>query len=317
MAAASSTVLAIDVGGTKTAAAAVNAEGKILKRAQVQTTLADGPDSFIENICSVASSILDGHDCSSIGIASAGPLDPINGLLINPTNLKSEDGKPWGNISIVEPIQRELQKPVILENDAACAVLAEDWIGAGQHKQSTLVMTLGTGVGIGVISNNKLVRLRNSFHPEASHFSLNFTDKLAKCGCGNYGCVEAYLGGKNFVSYCNKRWGIQAKDGLELKALAQNNDPKALEAFNFYSEAMAQALTAYAVLFAPEVVVFSGGFSHNFEFFYDKTNSLLKDLLKDRREGLDFLPEICVSEMQEDAGLLGAARVALQAPERF
>ena len=80
---------------------------------------------------------------------------------------------------------------------------------------------------------------------------------------------------------------------------------------------MAQALNAYAVLFGPEVVIFSGGFSHNFEHFQNKTLQNLKVLLRDRRDGLDFLPKICVSQMQDDAGLLGAARVALEFPNRF
>jgi glucokinase len=313
----SKTVLAIDIGGTKTAAAAVSANGEILCRKQIQTPVNGGPEAFLQAVADVATSALREQPCEAVGVASAGPLDPVHGILINPTNIKGDDGSAWGTVEILRPLQDSLNLPVTVENDAACAVLAEDWIGTAKKHSSSLVMTLGTGVGIGVISDGRLLRLRQSFHPEASHFSLNFTDMMAPCGCGNYGCVEAYLGGKNFIQYCQRKWNLQVHNGEELKQLAIDEEPTALQAFEFYSEVMAQALNAYAVLFGPEVVIFSGGFSHNFEHFQNKTLQNLKVLLRDRRDGLDFLPKICVSQMQDDAGLLGAARVALEFPNRF
>ena len=309
-------VLALDIGGTKVAGAAIESDGNILYRTEQPTSLENGVDGFLNSVSKVAESVLNAQKCSHIGIASAGPLDPISGQLIQPTNIKGQDG--WGTIELTQHLEKSVGLNCTLENDAACAILGEQWLGSAKNFESAMVMTLGTGVGIGVISSNKLVRLRNMFHPEASHFSLNFTDTLAKCGCGNNGCVEAYLGAKNFTRYTNERWGLKCKNGKELSDLARSkNSAEATEAFAFYGEVMAQALCAYAVLFAPEIVIFSGGFSHSVDLFQSKTESLLEKLLESRRDGLDFLPKLTVSTMQEDVGLLGAARVAQKAPDRF
>jgi len=311
------TVLAMDIGGTKVAAAAVSSEGQVLFKSEAPTNLEKDVTAFLNSVSSVAKDVLQKYsDCSVAGIASAGPLDPISGELIEPTNIKSE--RAWGRVPLIRHLKKELGLECRLENDAACAILGESWLGKAQSFESAMILTLGTGVGVGVISNHKLLRLRQSFHPEASHFSLNFTDKLATCGCGNYGCVEAYLGGKNFTRYANQRWQLNCKNGIELTNLARSGQSaEALEAFEFYSEVMAQALCAYAVLFAPEVVIFSGGFSHAVDLFMPQAQRRLETLLEQRREGLDFMPEVVVSDFQEEIGLIGAARVALEFPERL
>jgi len=310
------TVLALDIGGTKMAAAVVNADGEILHENQVQTRSEKGPDGFIDDIVNLAKPCLNSHHCQTIGIASAGPLDPFRGMLINPTNLKTNQAS-WGEFPIVSRLKERLGLPIILENDAACAVMGEAWNGLAQGHNSAMVMTLGTGVGVGVKIEKKLLRLRDGLHPEASHIPLNFQDHKALCGCGNYGCIEAYLGGRNFTKYANQQWGLEAKDGKQLLKLYEAGNTGALKAFQFYGEVMAQAINAFAVLFCPEVIVFSGGFSHSSKAFLETAKIHLHSLLKDRRDGTDFFPELKVSEMQEAAGLMGAAKAAMIYPERF
>lgn len=178
-------------------------------------------------------------------------------------------------------------------------------------------MTLGTGIGVGAIVEGQLQRNRNGFHPEVSHISMNPFDSLAPCGCGNLGCIEAYLSGVNFPIYWANKNSLPEASGKELCEAAQAGDAMALKAFDHYSRLMAQALNSMVLIYSPEHVLFSGSFSAAMPFFKDKTNNYLKELLKDRRDGLDYLPTLNLSQIPDDAGLFGAAKMAFSAPDRL
>ncbi len=302
-------VLAYDLGGTKLGAAVVNSKGRVFKK--ILTPL-DKNEHILPVLVRVGKKFLQEFPkISRIGIASAGPLHSEQGRLINPTNMKFQ-GKLLGQVPIVKFIKKNLGLPTYLENDAAASVLAEHWIGGAQGFSSAMILTLGTGLGTGVMIENKLLRGGRGLHTEAGHLILNAADKTAPCGCGNHGCAEAYLSGKNFGERFYQKYGI-TKDPIKIIKLAKNKDKNALLAFQEYAFYFAVALHNYCVTFSPEIVLLTGSFASASDLFLNLAKRELKILLKHRRSFIDQMPQIKLAQLKNAAGLMGGAFVGLNA----
>ena len=304
-------VLAIDLGGTKLLVAAVDSSGAVHDEVKEAVDFSKGATSLVEQIKRLALPIIKKHALKNGALASAGPLDPIKGEFLNPTNFKS-DGEQWGRIKIINELQKKLRIPMQLENDAAAAVLSEHWLGGGRKFANVVVVTLGTGLGVGVIANGELVRSGRNLHTEAGHTLLDYADREWLCGCGNYGCAEAFLSGANFTRNLARLWHEPKLTGEELLRRARGDDSMALKAFVEYGSRLASFMYSLCVLFSPEQIIISGGFSHSYELFLPTTELQLAQLLRTRRVGVDMLPKITISKQQDRACLLGAAVVALK-----
>src|SRR5262249_45375455 len=140
---------------------------------------------------------------------------------------------------------------------------------------------------------------------------LNYNDESAPCGCGNLGCAEAYLSGRSFGRRARARFGNANLNAKDVADLARNRDPRALAAFEEYARIMAIALHDYTVIYAPEIVVFTGSFADAHDLFLDSTKRHLEQLLARRRVGVDLLPKLKISTLENRAGLIGGAFVAL------
>jgi glucokinase len=221
--------LFFDVGGTKVLAEILDSRGRIVESDWKPAHLSDGPLGLLKQIVDMGTPLLGKYKVDRIEVSSAGPLDPTKGLWVSPTNLKT-DGKHWGTVDVLSPLRRQfgVQK-ISLENDAAAqAQLMHKYHPLAKSKDF-LLLTLGTGVGVAIIKNGKLVRTAEGLHPELSHVQLynsneisfatpntelqkqqpikfwnQFADhpKLAHprlCGCGVRGCMETYMAGSYFV----------------------------------------------------------------------------------------------------------------------
>lgn len=299
-------VIGIDLGGTKVAVAMVSAKGKVLEELRVPTDLSGGWPGLKKQLVEQCRALIAKHGkAKSVGIGSAGPLHAPSGKLLDPTNF----GWPSAVIPIAKQLEASLKIPVRLENDAAAAVLAEHWKGgAGKN---CVVVTLGTGVGLGVMIEGKLLRGARGLHPEGGHILLHPGDTTALCGCGVYGCAEAYLSGMNFAKRAAVKLGKPGLNGKQLAELAMAGDPKSLALFTEYAENLASYLLDLVVLFYPEKVILTGSFAEANGLFLPQTAQLLKSHLARRLKTIPLLPKIQVSKLGNRAGVLGAAYVAL------
>lgn len=297
--------LAMDLGGTKLELAVVDSEGEILALRKEILDLELGKNHVIEQMTRWSLDLIrDFPAVKFVGISSCGPLDPINGVLHDATNLLT-DGKGWGIVPLRAILETNLGLPTYLDNDAACCALAERWLGVG-HKQQTsnmMVLTLGTGLGTGIICNGELFRSGGFRHPEAGHTIIAFDEEDYACACGVRGDSEAYLSGMNFTKYYNAQHKLSLT-AREITALARSGDAKAQAAFKVYARAMAATLHNYCVIFCPEWIVFSGSFSEAFDIFAPSVRNQLERLLSRRK---DIVPQLIVSELQNHSCLLGAA----------
>jgi glucokinase len=308
-------VLAYDLGGTKVAVGVVDSSGKILAESRVPAVFSEGKKAVLDQLIALGREMIHKFPkVRRIGIASAGPLDPKKGILLDPTNFVSaKEPQGWGKVPLAAILSKALGKPATLENDAAAAMLAEHWKGAAKGFDNAMILTLGTGLGTGLITNGTLLRSGRHLHPEAGHIILKAGDTSAPCGCGNLGCAEAYLSGRSFARRSRLRFADPKLDGLAIEKMARAGDPRAIAAFDEYSQMMAIALHNYVVMFCPEIFVFTGSFANSADLFIEKTKFYLEQLLKRRRTGIDLMPQLAVSKLDNEAGLLGGAYVALNA----
>lgn len=308
-------VLSYDLGGTKVAVGVVNSRGRVLAEARAPILLEKGKEAVLDQLVRMGlEQIKKFPEIVGIGVASAGPLDPVKGELLDPTNFVSSKGS-WGRVPLVKILKKRLKRPVYLDNDAAAAVLAERWVGSARKFKNAMILTLGTGLGTGIICNGRLVRAGRNLHPEAGHIIIQANDASARCGCGNLGCAEAYLSGKNFAKRTQKRFKssnvnikLSAKDIAEL---ARKRDPIALAAFEEYSQIMAATIYTYVRLYCPEIIIFAGSFAAAADLFIPNTQLHLNHYLKRERKGVDLMPQLIVSPLHNNAGIIGGAYVAL------
>ncbi len=193
-----------------------------------------------------------------IGISAPGPLDYKNKIIQSPVNLP--------NIKKVNLKKlNKYCKKLVLENDANCAVLGARKEFGGKH---IVCLTLGTGVGCGLILNGELYRGKGK-SSEFGHTTVNIYGKKNKCS--NYGCIENYISTRGLLGLARKK-GLKV-NCFELKNLADKGDKKALKTFEEYSEYVATAFVNLANTLDPELIIVTGGISHSSKYFLEKAKS--------------------------------------------
>jgi glucokinase len=308
-------VLAYDLGGTKVAVGAVTTRGKVLFEIREPVKISLGKAATLRQLADIGKKILAQYpQIKRVGIASAGPLDPVTGVLLSPTNFKT-NGKLWGKVPLAHLISKALRLPVAIDNDAAAAALAEHRFGANPKVANQVILTLGTGLGTGMICNGELVRAGRFLHPEGGHLILNAGDSSAVCGCGNLGCAEAYLSGTGFTRRAQKTLGDPNITAHQIAALAKKRSRSHSALFDDYAHWLAVLIHNLVTVYAPQVIVLTGGFAETHTLFVKKAKKELEKLLKSRRIGIDLFPQIETSALDNRAGLIGAMLVALHSKD--
>ena len=206
----------VDLGGTKIKLGIVSSEGRIIKKLAVPTLAEEGVERSVGQIQKGISALLKNcnQKISGIGIGSPGVVSLKKGTVENPPNLPG-----WKRVHLGKIINKEFSLPTYVENDANAAAIGEFIYGAGKKLESFIMITLGTGVGGGIIYNNKLFRGDFGAAGEIGHITINIEGP--KCKCGSHGCIEAYLGNNYLISRVKKTLEDH-KDSLIFE-LCENN----------------------------------------------------------------------------------------------
>ena len=250
-------LLGIDVGGTKTAVLLGDRDGATLARQQIATPVDLPPDKTVDLICDVARDLLAAHapdEVEAVGVSIGGPLDSEAGVILGPPHLPL-----WQNVPLRDWLEERLRLPVFVEHDARAGALAEWWFGAGRQPDgppvSDLVfLTLGTGLGSGIVSGGRLLHGRTSRTAEVGHW------RIAPDGpeiFGKRGSWESYCGGAGIAAlaawrYPHKFEGIRVVD---LADLARKGDDDARHVFRESGRHLGEGIALLADLFSPDVVV--------------------------------------------------------------
>jgi len=319
-------VVGIDLGGTNVRLALVSLQGKILSRWERAT--ASMPDqaalvsTLAADITTAGQAARDrGLEIKGAGIGVPGRVLPREGRVAFSPNIPA-----LNDCRLVERLQPRLAWPVFLENDANLFALGEHWLGAGVGHDQMLGITLGTGVGGGLILNGRLWAGAEGTSGEIGHMTVDPEGR--KCHCGNRGCLETMASGFWTVTWVKEQLAQKAPSwlgelyaadpdaiqGETLVVAALQADPLARRAFDRVGRSLGQAIASVVHLLGLSRVVIGGRFARAWEVF----QSPLEEELH-RRLTL-FPPEavsVCPAQLEDDAGLVGAARLAWDAVKKI
>ena len=304
-------VLAADVGGTNTRMAVVNENGDILKLLKKSTHCKEGRDDMIKFIVSFAGetiekSKLPKDEICGVGIGFPGPLNADTGTIFNPPNLNG-----WDNVPLRDILEKELRVPVAIENDANAAALGEWWKGAGSGTSSLVCITLGTGVGGGIVMDGKVWHGASSIAGEIGHTTVISDGR--KCTCGNIGCLEAYACSGGILKRVNdallKERDNDSRQPLtnlkQIDQMVMQGNEIVLNVIKETGVILGIAIANIANLLNPEMIVLFGGVTNLGENLVGP----LKEEVKKRafKKATESL-RIELSQLGDNSGILGAAR---------
>lgn len=291
-------VIGVDLGGTKIATGSVDADGRVHGRLEVPTPT-ESQEALLEAIVGAIEPLAEqGIDAIGFGIPSL--IDRSTGRVLGSTNI------PLRDVALTDVTQERFGVPAVVENDGNVAALGEWKLGAGRGADDLVMLTLGTGVGGGLVLGGSLYR----GIAELGHVVVVADGPPCQGNCGGRGHLEAVASGSAADRAAEKLWGEGANAAL-LVGRAQEGDAEALEALSGIGHLLGAAIGSFVNVFAPEVVVIGGGFGlAAFEFIVPSALEIA------RRETLepDVLPvRIASAELGTDAGLIGAGLLAFEA----
>ncbi|WP_030994524.1 ROK family glucokinase [Streptomyces sp. NRRL F-5630] len=308
--------IGVDIGGTKIAAGVVDEEGTILSTFTVPTP--PTAEAIVDAISSAVAGASKGHDIEAVGIGAAGYVDDKRATVLFAPNIH------WRHEPLKDKIEKRVGLPVVVENDANAAAWGEYRFGAGQGHEDVICITLGTGLGGGIIVGNKLRRGRFGVAAEFGHIRV-VPDGLL-CGCGSQGCWEQYASGRALVRYAKQRahatpenaeillgFGDGTPDGIEGKHISQaarQGDPVAIDSFRELARWAGAGLADLASLFDPSAFIVGGGVSDEGDLVLDPIRRSFRRWLI----GGAWRPhaQVLAAQLGNKAGLVGAADLARQ-----
>ena len=305
-----SLTVGVDVGGTKIAAGVVDDTGRIVEKLRKASPTTDEL-SLLKAIRELVGELRTRHDITAVGVGAPGFIGADRRTVLFTPNL------PWRDEPLAELLERVLDLPVLIENDANAAAWAEYVFGAGQGIPDQLLLTLGTGVGGGLVLGGEIYRGGHGVAAEVGHLTV-VRDGIP-CGCGRHGCLEQYASGSALVREARSAAATGRAPGL-LEAAGGNvtqvtgamvteqaraGTPEAVELFEEMGEALAVGIGSLIAVLDPSLVLLGGGVSEAGDLILAPTTAALDRELTGgmHRPG----PEVRLAALGNDAGLIGAA----------
>jgi len=294
--------IGVDLGGTKILAGVVTREGEVLRRHERTTTL-DSQDALVAELEIAIGEVLD-DEVGAIGLGVPGPLDLSRGRTYDMVNL------PFHDFPLRDHMHEKFSLPVGLDNDANAAAVAEWRVGAGRGVDDLVMLTLGTGLGGGVISNGRPFRGARGAGVELGHTVIVHDGRPCQGGCSGRGHLEPYVTGLAATRAAQDAFG-PAADAHRLVRLANEGDQQAREILADIGRHLGSAMGSFANIFEPALIVLGGGFGvAAWEHIVGPAEEVMKrEALRPMRDEVRVVP----AELGTAAGLIGAAFVAFDA----
>ena len=300
----------VDVGGTKIAAGTVTPEGELLD--EVQHPTANDREELLSSIASTVKEVSRHHSVGGVCLAVPGYISTKDNKILSAANLQAIVGVP-----LKEELEDRTGIPITVENDANAAAWGEFRFGAGKDARHLILLTLGTGVGGGIISHGVLLSGARGTGGELGHVTLQATGP--RCGCGNRGCLEVFASGTAIArrggevvrekpeSALGKLAAVRTPGGEDLVDLARKGDKDCLKILREAGTWLGIGLAALVNLFDPEVIAIGGGVSEAGELVLEPAR---KELRLRSSSPSRSLVEIKKATLGAKSGILGAAALA-------
>jgi glucokinase len=311
-----SLTIGIDVGGTKVLGGVVDESGKVLTTARKDTPR-QGGSALTQTIADVAKELLQQHSVASVGVSAAGFVSSDRKTMLATPNIAD-----WNGVDLDHQLTALIGLPVVIENDANAAAWGEAKFGAGKNQDHMMMLTVGTGIGGGIVVNGALYRGAFGIAAEFGHMRVVPDGHI--CGCGARGCFEQYASGNALLRHAREAINaspevarnllsrgdgtVAGLTGQAITEAARDGDPVALAAFNTTGQWLGAGIASLAVLLDPACVVIGGG-------VIDAGEILLKPTRESLERNMPFAgkhpyPEIIAAQLGNEAGLVGVADLA-------
>ena len=306
-------VIGVDLGGTNLRTALLSPDGDVLDKHKEATLASAGWKQVIarlvENIqLQRASAVRKGLTVTGVGVGAPGVIQMDKGIVV-----KSPNFPDWNNLPLKEELEKALRVPVFIENDANAAALGEQWRGAGRGINSMILLTLGTGVGGGIVLNNLIWQGADGMAGEIGHMTV--IPEGRSCGCGNTGCLEMYASARGIVQSYREALGI--KNGgtaseitsEQVYLAAREGEAAARRVMKDMGRMLGIGIANLINIFNPQMIVIGGGVKDAWELFIGATHEeIMRRAFRVPAERTEIVPSL----LGDDAGMVGAAAVALQ-----
>jgi glucokinase len=321
--------LGVDIGGTKVAAGLVDPSGNIVFKTRVPMDAHTSQDAAMAAVSAAIDQVLAHHSAfpshtgapiAGIGVSAPGPLDPFTGIVLNPPNLPC-----WRDYPLRDQVERLYKLPVMVNNDANAAGLAEALWGAGRGYNNVFYATIGTGIGTAIVFNRRIYLGRTGAAAEGGHVSIDYNGPV--CTCGKRGCIEILASGNAIGARARAAVAADEKLGATLLKLAngdinkvngelvghayQHGDPLAKEVLRQTAELLGIWLGNTVDLLEPQVIVIGGGVSSLLQQWFPTIAETLVAWSINQRAG--EIP-LLLANYKADSGIAGAAALCVQGP---
>lgn len=301
----------IDLGGTNISVGIVDPQYRIISRHSVTTRAKRPAREVVADICAAVDKALSAaglaaEDCESVGIGAPGICDVKRGTVVRSYSLA------WENVPLRDMLSERWNLPVRVENDANCAALAEVRAGAAVGCENAVLVTLGTGIGTGIIIGGKIYSGLNGSGTEMGHITLDYKGEL--CTCGRRGCWDAYASATALIAQAKRAAASRAESALNLLpeltgksifATAAAGDVTANAVIDEYCCYLAFGICNIVNALAPECILVGGGISRQGDRILEPVRRYIRKRCFDKRE--EAMPAVLQAQMGNDAGIVGAA----------
>ncbi len=308
--------LGLDVGGTNLAAGVIDEDYRVIARAAMPADAERDIEAITADMAKVSEMAAEKagmklSDFSSWGIGMPSYVNPGTQLLVHANCFR------WRNVPIYSYLEKRIPLPIFIENDANCAVLGETLAGSAKGYSNVLMLTLGTGMGGGIILNGKIYAGADRMGAELGHTKLVYRGR--KCTCGQFGCAEAYCSASALIDQAKEALSGNADsmmmelcghdlskiEGRTVFDALEKGDATARKVFEQYVDCLSCALSTFIAIFRPEIIILGGGVAN--------AGKALCEPLQERLEANTFagneigVPDIVTAACGNDAGIIGAA----------
>lgn len=306
-------VIGVDLGGTNLRTALLSSEGDILDKSKEATCASDGWEKVVQRLIQNIErqqeiAVRQGLSVAAVGVGAPGVIQSDKGIVV-----KSPNFPDWNNLPLKDELEKVFSLPVTIENDANAAALGEQWRGAGRGIGSMILLTLGTGVGGGIVLDNQVWHGADGMAGEVGHMTIIPDGR--QCGCGNTGCLEMYASARGIVqSFRDAGGASEAGNQSEITSAqvyqaASNGDARAVKVMQDMGRVLGIGIANLINIFNPEMVVLGGGVMDAWPLFIDTAQA---EIRKRAFEIPAKRTKIVPSKLGDDAGMVGAAAAALQ-----
>ena len=307
--------IGVDIGGTNVKIALVDFDGKIIYSNTVPTRAEMGYEAGVNNIKQAIKELMQetgesAKTIEAIGFGLPGQIDYKEGVVKNLPNIPG-----WVNIPLAKIIEDEFSIPTRLDNDVRCAALGELNFGAGKNCENLICITVGTGIGSGIVLNGKLVRGASNAAGEIGHIKMDMTGGPL-CGCGDYGCFEAYASGPAIVTMAKEyisggksaKYKEMATDGIITPYIvaqaALQGDAVSIQIFKQMGKILGTGLASVINILNPEKIIIGGGVADAGEILLDPIRKTIIDrAMPIQGNAVEVVP----AQLANTAGVIGAS----------